>query len=746
MLTEAQRLYRLGFAVHWLHSKQKRPIEPGWTTGPRKRWDYLKETYIEGLNVGARMGTPSLINGHYLACIDVDIKDLKYRAAALESLKTLVGENVCPEVRSGAGNGSRHLYCLTKEPFKMVTWAKVKDQWEICIYSDGRQMVLPPSIHPNGSVYTWKRHLQKPSDLPLVEFTMPAAAPGEIELDFTTTTKQHGVFEDVTFTKVEIDWLPITDEARDAIKSGNGVIDRSGYLLQATTALFSAGLGRNEILSVLTDPENWLAACAYEHAQTKSRKRAARWLWTYTVRKVIEERNGENFFTPVKGETKRKLTPEQIKQELEDIAEETDWRTEIERGGKNGDEPPRHTVENVVLILEHAVGKNVVRRNEFAFRDAYGLDTPWGGKRNEIVTDDDVAKIKLWLGQRFRFEPSDKVIFDALINIACRNSFDPICDMLDSLPAWDKTPRLDSWLADNFEATGDADYLAQVFKKWLVGMVMRAKRPGSKFDWMPIFEGKQGVGKSSFGRLLVGDKYFVDWLPNLADKDSALALQGMWGIEMGELANMRKNELETVKAYITRTIDKVRPPYGRRWLEHPRRCVFFGTTNRSTYLTDDTGNRRFKPLMVGNLNFEALRRDRHQLFAEALAIWKEIEAKRGLARYFDLTGNALIFEAKIHGEKTVDDEASVMFEAMQDFVEKVDNETVKFDFEKFRILELFGGLGPLQKWRQDNRNYQFAAKMLKKMSGEKRLIKGKTYWKIPQGGGHIGEPPTPDFY
>lgn len=271
--------------------------------------------------------------------------------------------------------------------------------------------------------------------------------------------------------------------------------------------------------------------------------------------------------------------------------------------------------------------------------------------------------------------------------------------------------------------------------------------PGAKFDWFPVFEGPQGVGKSSFGRLLVGDKVFLDNLPNLADKDAALNLQGIWGVEMGELANMRKTEIEIVKAFITRTVDKVRAPYGKRWQENPRRCVFFGTTNRSTYLTDDTGNRRIKPLKVGKLDFEILRRDRHQLFAEAIAIFEELKGdQRNIERYFELTGDAKVFEAHIHKEKMVEDDADAMLESMHDFVQKVRVGTQEFNFKKFRILELFSGVGPLHKWTQNQRNLMFAAKMLKKLGGEKRMIKGMNYWKIDEGDTFLDEGIAKDFY
>ncbi len=261
-------------------------------------------------------------------------------------------------------------------------------------------------------------------------------------------------------------------------------------------------------------------------------------------------------------------------------------------------------------------------------------------------------------------------------------------------------------------------------------MVMRVYHPGAKFDWMPIFEGAQGVGKSSFGRLLVGDKYFLDWLPNLNDKDSALSLQGMWGVEMGELSQFRKNELENIKAFISRTVDKLRPPYGRRLMESARRCVFFGTTNRETYLIDDTGNRRFKPVVVGRLNFKKLAEDRLQLFAEAKHLFdKKIENGRTL----DLTGKAKEFERKIHAEKMVEDDSNVMRELMHDFIEKVQKGDISFDFKKFKINDLFGGIGPLSRYPPTGKNSFFASKMLKSYGGQKRKIRGCNYWEIDEG-------------
>jgi len=743
-LIEAKRLFDLGFAIHWCAPKQKRPVESKWTTGERKPWSYLKETYFDGLNVGVRTGTPSHIDGDYLACIDVDIKKPEAKFAALAALKNIIGDEVLPEVRSGGGNGSRHLYCVTPAPFKMITAYK-EDDWEICIYSDGRQMVLPPSIHPSGKPYQWIVPI--PADgLPQMVFddVAPKKSPKSTKLSTATVRKEVGGFVFQLADVPGLDWLSISPKMLKAIKTGEAVEDRSAWLLPASEALYKAGLSRDEVLTVLTDKDNYLGGCAYDHAKTTDRARAAYWLYKFTVKSVIDKCEGVGIFKPANlYELEAELSEREMAEQTAEMEFDRNWMNDLVKSGQHGEGPPKPLVSNIVLILENAVSFELFKHNEFAYRDIYGCETPWGSKPGEVLKDNDVPKIRFWLSKRFRFEPKTEAITDAMTIIAQRNAFDPVRDWLDALPEWDQKPRLNTWLAKNFEAQGHEEYLAQVFRKWMIAMVLRVYQPGAKFDWMPIFEGTQGVGKSSFGRVLVGDEYFLDWLPNLNDKDSALGLQGMWGVEMGELSQFRRNELESIKAFVTRTVDKMRPPYGRRLIESARRCVFFGTTNRGKYLTDDTGNRRFKPVVVGALNFKALRKDREQLFAEAK--WNYLN-NLGEENNLELSGDAKIYEAEIHDEKMVEDESTVMTEAMQDFTKLVQNGEANFEFKKFRILDLFLGGGPLQKWKPDNRNCQFAAKMLKKLGATRVKINGLYHWKFSEGAGFLSTPDPLDFY
>ncbi len=770
ILAEAKRLHNMGFAIHWLHPKSKRPIESGWTTGPRAEWEYLKETYIKGLNVGVRLGTPSKIKNGFLAIFDVDIKskDPKHLSEAALALRDLTGTITLPEVSSGRGNGSRHYYIVTPEalkpflakrstetvkvsmpsagkpskrelerltPQEIANGIRLRPAWEIGVMGDGQQVVLPPSIHPDtGKNYSWVKNFEGGlTPLDLSKLTKPEDdAPKE-----STTTSEPAPLDDVkekfVVSPVELSWLPTSDKIKGMIISGEGVTDRSAMLLPVSHALVQAGLTRNEVLTVLTDTNNYMGACAFEHAKTKDRTRAARWLYKYTVKKVIHEQSAEFMFREPITEPVP-LTEDEYKKEQDENEKLRHWTDDLEL---TKDDKYRTTLKNTVTILQHvAGGLAIVKRDLFAYRDFYSVDTPWGGVKDKAITDDDVSKIKLWLGKYYGMEPSSNTIGEALTILATDNAFDPAVDWLGALPAWDETPRLDGWLKEHFGAKGQDDYLAQVFRKWMVAMVMRILKPGAKFDWMPIFEGAQGVGKSSFGRILIGDKLFLDWLPDLANKDSALALQGVGLVEMGELASFRKNEIETVKAFITRTVDKVRPPYGERWIESPRRCVFFGTTNYETYLRDDSGNRRFKPCKVGRLNFDQLEIDRDQLFAEALWLYRTgFENERTL----EIDGEAKIYERQIQADKMVSDESVLMQESLQHFIEGElkKEEDERFIFTKFRLQELFEkqgnsfqGIGPLAHWKYDSRNAQYGAKALKNLNGEKFKSNGGVFWKL----------------
>ena len=185
----------------------------------------------------------------------------------------------------------------------------------------------------------------------------------------------------------------------------------------------------------------------------------------------------------------------------------------------------------------------------------------------------------------------------AVAKVTDDRSYHPIREFIENLPEWDKVPRVDTLLIDYLGAD-DNEYVRAVTRKTLCAAIKRVLYPGCKFDSMLVLNGPQGVGKSTLIAKLAGE-WFSDSL-NLGDtkdKTAAEKLQGYWILEIGELAGLKKAEVETLRSFLSRQNDIYRAAFGKRATPHLRQCVFFGTTNaESGYLRDTTGNRRFWPV------------------------------------------------------------------------------------------------------------------------------------------------------
>jgi predicted P-loop ATPase len=241
-----------------------------------------------------------------------------------------------------------------------------------------------------------------------------------------------------------------------------------------------------------------------------------------------------------------------------------------------------------------------------------------------LVRDEDVSQLQEWLQHRGMPRIVKDTVHQAVDQRARERFFHPVREWLDNL-RWDETKRLSGWLQTYLGATGPQDYLAAIGPMFLIAMVARIFKPGCKVDYMLVLGGEQGVEKSKACAVLAG-QWFSDGLPDIHDKDARQHLCGKWLVEIAELAAFTRAESEALKAFITRDHERYRPSYGRKDVVEPRQCVFIGTTNRSVYIKDETGGRRFWPVAVDHVNVEALARDRDQLFAEAVVCFRRGES------------------------------------------------------------------------------------------------------------------------
>lgn len=282
---------------------------------------------------------------------------------------------------------------------------------------------------------------------------------------------------------------------------------------------------------------------------------------------------------------------------------------------------------NIQLILDHDPRvKGAIRYNDFSSRLEVCGKAPW---RRDTGTgnwsDADEAGLNIWLETSYGIR-KPAVVRDVLLDMKAAHHYHPIREYLDGL-TWDGVKRADTLLID-FLAAEDTAYTRTVTRKMLLAAVARIYNPGAKFDSMLVLVGGQGIGKSYFIRQL-GDPWSSDSVIDIKGRESFEQLQGAWIIEFGELAALKRNEVEQVKFYISKQIDSYRPAYGHSKEDYPRQCVFFGSTNTHEFLRDTTGNRRFWPVDVaGNkdrLFTEFTSSYRAQVWAEIAEAWKKGE-------------------------------------------------------------------------------------------------------------------------
>ena len=289
--------------------------------------------------------------------------------------------------------------------------------------------------------------------------------------------------------------------------------------------------------------------------------------------------------------------------------------------GEAGPKGRRATRRTIHTILEHDPRWTGRFRHD-VFRDQLLLD-------REPVTDAALTRASCWIEEVYQATPSRDLVHEVAVCVGEDHAFHPVREWLAGL-SWDGVERVPG-LLPRVLGVEDTALHRDIGRAFLVGAVARVQDPGCKLDTMLVLVGTQGAGKSRFCAGLVPEPgWFGDTPVDLRSKDAYVALRGKWLYEIAEMEALRGRAAARVKSFLSSPVDHYRAPYARTAQDHPRQCVFVGTSNHPDLFDDGTGSRRFWPVRIGRVDLAGLARDRDQLWAEA-----HVRYRRGEAWHLD---------------------------------------------------------------------------------------------------------------
>ncbi len=530
---------------------------------PATKHGFKDGTTEKGVLVQAWVSNPEanigIATGRVSGIVVLDVDPRNGGDESLAELERVHGS--LPETATVAtGGGGRHFYFMAPEGAvpsgDLAPGVEVK--------GDGRYVIAPPSVHPSGEQYRWFRH-SKVGLAPCPTWVRLRSADKRRERENVSDSDAAGTVIGRAFAAVGMLGRRLDGGKRSVVcpwstKHTTGAPhDSSTVIFPATTPNGPGGFH-----------------CSHAHCSAR------------TVAEVLRE--------------------------LERLAsrgsEQQAWMEALRRTAKG---EVRGSFHNTFVILAHDekyAGK--LRLDEMRGEVALG---------DVETTDAAISAMRVDLEKRYAIQPSEADTVRAVQLVASNNAFHPVRDYLAGLK-WDGVLRLDhvasQILRVRSESEEEAELAALLVRRWFIALVARPLVPGCKVDAALILEGSQGIGKSTFFRILAGE-WFSDTEMAL-DKDAMLQLRGAWVYEWAELENVTSRQsVSRVKAFLTSTDDKYRPPFGRAPITVKRSGVIVGTTNTQDFLHDPSGSRRFWVVPVGPVDTNALREQRQQLLAEAVA-------------------------------------------------------------------------------------------------------------------------------
>jgi predicted P-loop ATPase len=318
----------------------------------------------------------------------------------------------------------------------------------------------------------------------------------------------------------------------------------------------------------------------------------------------------------------------------------------------DGKGQPLSTIDNFLLILRNDKEFESLRFNQLSYSPEHIVD----GKL-ERWQDKDDSKARFYIEQKYKIHNREK-LDDALRILFAEREYHPIKQIIESVE-WDGVSRIQE-LFIKWLKCEDTPYIREVTRLVFAGGIHRLYNAGCKFDDVAVLIGtKQGEGKSTFARwLAIKDEFFTE-VTEIEGQKGIEAIEGAWVCEIAELLAVTKSkEVEAVKSYITKLVDRYRRPFDRRTTDHKRQCVFIGTTNKEQFLTDKTGNRRWYPVKVMSSGYD-LHDHKEEIQADILQAWAEAKYLYDKGELYPYANRNLLAEIKSHQEQAVEDDYRV---------------------------------------------------------------------------------------
>ena len=318
----------------------------------------------------------------------------------------------------------------------------------------------------------------------------------------------------------------------------------------------------------------------------------------------------------------------------------------------DGQGRPLSTIDNFLMVLRNDAFFDSLCFNQLSYSPEHIVN----GKL-ERWEDKDDSKARFYIEQKYKIHSREK-LDDALRILFAEREYHPIKQIIEGIK-WDGVPRIKT-LFIKWLKCEDTPYIREVTRLVFAGGIHRLYNPGCKFDDVAVLIGtKQGEGKSTFARwLAIQDAFFTE-VTEIEGQKGIEAIEGAWICEIAELLAVTKTkEVEAVKSYITKLVDRYRRPFDRRTTDHKRQCVFIGTTNKEQFLTDKTGNRRWYPVKVNSSGYD-LHDHKEEIQADILQAWAEAKYlydNNELPPYAD---RALLDEIRKNQEDAVEDDYRV---------------------------------------------------------------------------------------